>query len=133
VNKRQQIALDHHCRLAVETMHPRLAYAHPAASIVLSEGYGGPVWHASAAGLPGLSLSDDTLRTVALRALEGVGDVTLGEWEERGRKAYHVRRRLSAAEQVGIGEAVDVRGTPEAERRFEAVQRYLPPGWREIV
>jgi hypothetical protein len=27
---------------------------------------------------------------------------------------------------------VDVRGTPEAQQRFERVQRYLPHGWTEI-
>lgn len=32
----QQLALDHHCRLAGETTHPRFHYLIPGASVVLT-------------------------------------------------------------------------------------------------
>jgi hypothetical protein len=87
-------------------------------------GAGGPVWHASVAG-PGLSPT--ILQRLALDVLTGVGDASLGEWHEWTGRAYHVRRRLSAAEQERVGPAIDCRGTPEAARRFYAMQRQLPP------
>jgi hypothetical protein len=61
--------------------------------------------------------------------LEGVGDEVAGQWEEYTGKAFHVRRRLTLEEQDLIGPAVDVRGTPEALSRINAimiVQPYLP-------
>lgn len=91
-------------------------------------GFGGPVWHASAAPRPGWSLPEATLRDFALRAIEQVGDPTAGEWEEYTGRAYHIRRRLSAKEQESVGPVVDVRGTPEAERRYRRVARFLPVG-----
>ena len=54
-----------------------------------------------------------------MKALEGVGDASLGEWEEVTEKAYHVRRRLTAEEQAGVGDACDIRGTAEAEERLQ--------------
>lgn len=36
MNKHQRTALDHHCRLAGETVHPRFAYVMPLHSIVLT-------------------------------------------------------------------------------------------------
>lgn len=60
--------------------------------------------------------------------LQGVGDAALGEWVEDGEIAYHIRRRMTAAEDALVGPVVDVRGTPEALQRFERVKRYLPPG-----
>lgn len=36
MNKRQQIALERHCRFAFETMQPGLSWLNPVASIVLS-------------------------------------------------------------------------------------------------
>jgi hypothetical protein len=36
MNKHQVTALEHHCRLAVETVHPRFAYANGMYSIVLT-------------------------------------------------------------------------------------------------
>jgi hypothetical protein len=90
---------------------------------------GGPVWHASAAPDPiNIYLPEDVLRRFALEALKGVGDASLGEWQAMGDSAYHVRRRLSTVEQRRVGPVVDVRGTPEAERRYARVLRYLPPG-----
>jgi len=89
-------------------------------------GLGGPVWHASAAsGFDGLIYPETELRRFALESLEGVGDASLGEWEEWTGYAFHIRRRLSAEEQEPIGEVVDIRGTPEARRRLERVMQYV--------
>lgn len=81
-------------------------------------------------------MSVHDLRKAALRALEGVGDESLGQWEEKGNIAYHVRRRLSDAECKLANDlsAVDVRGTPEYDVRRAAMQRFLPPqyaNWQE--
>ena len=62
----------------------------------------------------------------ALEALKGVGDLTLGEWREKRPTAIHIRRRLSADEEVRVGPVVDIRGTLEAKRRL-AKMRYLLP------
>lgn len=70
----------------------------------------------------------DLLRRYAMVVLNGVGDANLGEWGEMDAAAYHVRRRLSVAEQRQVGPVIDVRGTPEALRRYARAQRYLPPG-----
>lgn len=84
---------------------------------------GGPVWHASAASLPGFNLPAYVLRAAALLAIKGVGDARLGEWEEFG-SAYHVRRRLNAQEQRSVGPVIDIRGTPEETRRLAIVDRW---------
>lgn len=78
------------------------------------------MWHASTAPLPGRSLTWKYLRSVCLRHLAPVGDRE-HEWEEVGVKAYHVRRRLTEEEQAAVGEAIDLRKTPEAIRRLEAL------------
>lgn len=81
-------------------------------------GFGGPVWHASIKTRGGQR--DDVARRIALRALEGVGDESLGQWEEGGRSAFHIRRRLSLSEQIEAGLSMrDIRGTAEAVRRVE--------------
>lgn len=87
------------------------------------------MWHASVSGF---GLSSETLRAAALRVLAGVGNETVGQWEERGSKAYHVRRRLTDDEAKRVGGVCDIRGTPEALQRFERMRRYLPPGWTSI-
>lgn len=90
---------------------------------------GGPVWHASAAPISQLlPIGREALRAHALEALDGVGSVLRGEWEEWTGNAYHVRRRLSEAEEAHVGPVVDVRGTAEAERRYTRAQRFLPAG-----
>ena len=61
-------------------------------------------------------------------ALDGVGDPTLGQWEEWTGKAFHVRRRLTPAEACAVGPVVDIRGTPEQHRRFKRVRAALPAG-----
>lgn len=79
-------------------------------------GLGGPVWHASVAPMRGIPLRTD-LERQAEKELEGVGDASLGEWREWSGKAFHIRRRLSAAEQEPVGPVVDIRGTAEARMR----------------
>lgn len=79
------------------------------------------MWHASVKQMPSVHLTVDDLRLAALRALQGVGDPAAGEWQEFTGVAYHLRRRLTASEQArGVGEACDLRGTPEARRRYLA-------------
>ena len=71
---------------------------------------------------------------MALGALKGVGAAELGEWERWSGEAYHVKRRLREEEQGQVGEAMDIRGSQEAEQRRVAMVRYLPVGmrnWRE--
>jgi hypothetical protein len=70
------------------------------------------------------------LKAAVLAALAGVGDPQRGEWWEHG-IAMHLRRRLSVAEDLIIGPAVDIRGTPEQMQRYRRVQIYLPPGMQE--
>jgi hypothetical protein len=77
---------------------------------------GGPVWHASVASHRGIPIPS-VLEMEARRQLTGVGDATLGEWTEWTGKAFHLRRRLSTREQRGVGPVVDIRHTPEAQRR----------------
>jgi hypothetical protein len=36
MNKRQQLALQHHCRLAVETLHPRFGHRAGGFSVILT-------------------------------------------------------------------------------------------------
>lgn len=67
-------------------------------------------------------------------ALKGVGDSTLGEWREVGMTpgVVHLRRRLSVEEQaMGVGAVKDIRGTWEAEKRYKAVERFIPPELRD--
>lgn len=67
-----------------------------------------------------------------MRALQGVGDADAGHWAEVGNVAVHVRRRLSVAEVAATGLVMlDVRGTPEAELRLQAVRRWLPANYVE--
>lgn len=74
-------------------------------------------------------------RRLALKALENVGDTSLGQWEENGFAdggiAYHIRRRLSLKESLQVGPVVDVRGTAEAERRLRTVAHLLPADYEE--
>ena len=88
------------------------------------------MWHAS---ISGYGRSVDTLRAKALSVLAGVGDAALGQWEEPGDMALHLRRRLTAAEAARVGPIVDVRGTPEGLKRFEQMRRYVPAGWTDVV
>jgi hypothetical protein len=85
------------------------------------------VWHASVAPMR-LALGREALMSRAIRALDPVGDASLGEWHEWTGRAYHIRRRLSSIEELRVGPAVDVRGTPEARWRLARVAPYAPPG-----
>lgn len=71
---------------------------------------------------------------VAERALAGVGDAALGQWEEVTDRAVHIRRRLTPAEMKrgGIAALCDVRGTPEHAARIERVRPFLPPHMRQL-
>jgi hypothetical protein len=69
------------------------------------------------------------LQAAARLALKGVGDARLGEWEQYTGFAFHIRRRLTPREQRSVGAVVDVRGTPEEERRMAIVQRWMPAGY----
>lgn len=71
-------------------------------------------------------MSTKTLRSLAMDALAGVGDETLGQWEEWTGRAFHVRRRLRNKEQEGIGQAVDIRGTAEGRNRINAAMIACP-------
>lgn len=64
---------------------------------------------------------------MAYEQLGSKGDASLGEWTDDRQEAFHLRRRLSAAEQELIGPAIDLRGTEEALKRFDSVVRVLPP------
>jgi len=78
--------------------------------------------------------SRKSLKAEALRQLAGAGDASLGEWCEFTGRAYHVRRRLSAAEESLVGPAIDVRGTAEAASRALVIRPLfglLPPGLLE--
>lgn len=82
------------------------------------------MWHASGRGA-----GEAASLAIAQRALEGVGDASLGEWIETGSPGsgvVHVRRRLSSREATNRGIVVrDIRGTPEEARRLAKVRREL--------
>lgn len=96
-------------------------------------GLGGPVWHVSAR-----AATEAMSWAMAERALDGVGDATLGEWRERGRNGImHIRRRLTDDERRIPGrpsqrlQVRDIRGTPEADRRIR--QLFGVPAIRPYV
>jgi hypothetical protein len=73
------------------------------------------------------------VRHLAEKHLEGVGDASLGEWEEFNEDArvFHLKRRLSAKEQEVVGDAIDIRGTDEQEKRWLKVHPYLPDDYKD--
>lgn len=75
--------------------------------------------------MPGIGT--DKLFNAAVIALAGVGDAAAGEWRETGDAAVHIRRRLSAAEAARVGPVRDIRGSWDARKRVQRMQRYLPP------
>lgn len=88
------------------------------------------MWHVSVAAMSVL-LPEDYLRKLALVELEGVGDASRGQWEEYTGNAFHLRRRLSDDEQKSVGDAIDIRDTPEHEKRWLKVRPYLPSGYKD--
>ena len=92
-------------------------------------GFGGPVWHASVYGGSRIDQME-----MCMAALRSVGDRRLGEWREKGR-AYHVRRRISKAEESGIGPVLDLRRTDEERRRLALLKLVVSPevyGWAAV-
>lgn len=73
------------------------------------------------------------MRHLARKHLEGVGDASLGEWEEFNaeQRVFHLKRRLNEKEHQRVGEAIDIRNTPEQEKRWLKVRRYLPDGYKQ--
>ena len=71
----------------------------------------------------------EQLRRVAVRQLDGVGDASLGEWEEWTGRALHIRRRLSVDEQGPLA-AIDIRKSPEYGVRRAAIQPFLPEAYK---
>lgn len=65
------------------------------------------------------------MREQAMKILDGVGDESLGQWEERGASAYHIKRRLTEEEQSSVGVACDIRGSQEADERLQRAWRWL--------
>lgn len=91
----------------------------------MAENFGGPVWHASGKGR-----SRRESRSLALSVIEGVGDKTLGQWEEDGVREgiVHVQRRLTAEERAefSVPEPYDIRGTDEESKRIAVVYAEAP-------
>ena len=89
------------------------------------------MWHCSVAKL---RWTDSTAEeAIALDVLDGYGDSSLGQWREDRPLAFHLRRRLSVLEQAKIGEAVDLRGSGEAQERFVRVKDNIPPAARILA
>lgn len=91
------------------------------------------MWHASIAPrYTSVAVARDRLVDIAHDELRGVGDLNF-EWIEIGDHAVHVRRRLAARESLRARlDVIDVRGTPEHERRIAAMRPYLPPVMRNV-
>lgn len=64
------------------------------------------------------SLIRGVLEAEARRQLAGVGDAARGEWTEQGPRVFHLRRRVSEAEEQITGPLRDLRGTAEAAERY---------------
>lgn len=91
------------------------------------------MWHCSIAPI-GSPVPAAVLERIARKQLEGIGAAALGEWTECPTGyAFHLRRRLSAAEQERVGEAVDLRGSAEALARWVACEPALPPRARKFA
>lgn len=73
-----------------------------------------------------------TLHQRALTALEGVGERT-HEWHEWTGFAYHIRRRLTPGEALRVGEVRDIRGTAEAQHRYDRCKALLPAMARRLA
>lgn len=92
----------------------------------------GPVWHASVAprrAYYGAALCEQR----AERALASVGDRSLGEWREWSGSAFHLRRRLTVAEQERVGPVKDIRRSPEATRRASELGKWLAYALADVL
>lgn len=83
------------------------------------------MWHASVAPVK-YTFPAAVAEQLCRVELEGVGDAQLGEWVERSRVAVHIRRRLSAEEQLLVGAVVDLRATAEGRARYDAMRGLIP-------
>lgn len=63
---------------------------------------------------------------MARDVLFGYGDASAGEWVEDRPRAFHLRRRLTSAEQRHVGDALDCRNSEEGRMRYEAIKTFLP-------
>ena len=136
----QRVAMQCPCLLAFECAHPRYVFFPPDGKVrivltinagyeCLEEGWEAPIWHASVAPTPGQSVSEKVLHAHALHALEGVGNWRQ-EWHEWTGSAYHIRRQVRVQEQQQIGAVRDIRGTPEADERYNHMASMLDPTMR---
>lgn len=68
------------------------------------------------------------MTAMAERALNGCGDATAGEWRERGKGVYHIRRRLTADECQLAGNltVTDLRNTRAGQTRLAVLFHELP-------
>lgn len=105
----------------------------------MEAGFGGPVWHVSVAvhnrigPIPVVLWSaaqHDRAWAMTQRLLHRVGDST-HEWTENGKRAVHLRRRLTDTEWGGKPWGMDYRNTAEGRRRLEPVRHLLPIGYSE--
>ena len=91
------------------------------------------MWHVSVHPIGRYHVGLVGARMRCLSTLLGLGDASLGEWEERGEVAYHVKRRLTPEEQAVIGDACDIRNTDEAQQRLTRAWHWLHPSFREYA
>lgn len=97
-------------------------------------GFGGPVWHVSI-GWHYDGPVWKTIEEIARLELRGVGDPVAGEWMERGKRAFHLRRRLTSREirEGGIGTVLDVRRTADGAVRIARMRPFLVPAMNEVL
>ena len=72
------------------------------------------------------------MREIAINQLAGVGN-PVREWPEFTGRAYHLRRRVTLKEQAVTGDALDLRGTSEAMRRWHLAKLELPSAALDIA
>jgi hypothetical protein len=85
-------------------------------------------------GVPSREIQDEQSKQIAVDALSGVGDAGLGEWIQEGNpgptggaRVWHVRRRLSTAEQAASGLSIsDLRGTDDGTARLRKLFLQFP-------
>lgn len=83
------------------------------------------MWHSSVAPSGRIPYGRSACERRAQQAADGLGDPSAGEWREWTGRAFHIRRRLTPAEQAHVGPVVDIRRTPEARERARTLGRLL--------